>query len=40
MRDYQTGARAVYELTDEWSLALGVYNGWNSVVDNNRYKSV
>ena len=38
--NYQTGARALYDLTAGWSLSIGVYNGWNSVVDNNRYKSV
>ena len=37
---YQTGARALYDVSDQWSLGLGVYNGWNSVVDNNTYKSI
>ncbi len=37
---YHTGARASYALTDEWTATLAVYNGWNSVVDNNGEKSV
>jgi hypothetical protein len=37
---YITGARASYDLDDHWSFALGLYNGWNSVVDNNRRKSL
>lgn len=37
---YHTGVRAAYSLTDEWELTLAGYNGWNSVVDNNRDKSV
>jgi len=34
------GARGQYSLTDHWALTLGVYNGWNDVVDNNDAKSV
>ena len=37
---YDTGLRASYSLDDAWSISLGVYNGWNSVVDNNTEKSV
>jgi hypothetical protein len=37
---YHTGARATYPLADGWSGTVAVYNGWNSVVDNNRGKSV
>jgi hypothetical protein len=37
---YHTGARATYPLTDRWNVSVGVYNGWNSVVDNNVEKSV
>jgi len=37
---YHTGLRATYELTDEISATVGVFNGWNSVVDNNESKSV
>jgi hypothetical protein len=37
---YHTGARATYSLTDAWSLTIAAYNGWNSVVDNNREKSI
>ena len=37
---YHTGARASYALTDAWSITLAAYNGWNSVVDNNREKSL
>lgn len=36
---YHTGVRAKYAIDARWSLTLGVYNGWNSVVDNNRAKS-
>lgn len=37
---YHTGVRASYALTDEWTVTLAGYNGWNSVVDNNDEKSV
>lgn len=37
---YHTGLRALYPLTENWSAALAIYNGWNSVVDNNGEKSV
>src|SRR5262249_37093389 len=37
---YITGARGTYELDEHWSLSLGLYNGWNSVVDSNRQKSL
>lgn len=37
---YHTGARATYGLTEDWSVTLAGYNGWNSVVDNNAEKSV
>lgn len=37
---YHTGARVTVPLGDEWSLTTSVFNGWNSVVDNNRDKSV
>lgn len=37
---YHTGARATYALTNEMSVTAHVYNGWNSVVDGNRFKSV
>lgn len=37
---YHTGARVTYPLTDGWAVTLAVYNGWNSVVDNNEEKSV
>jgi hypothetical protein len=37
---YHTGLRATYEWTDEISTTVSVYNGWNSVVDNNPEKSV
>ncbi len=36
---YNAGVRATYELDDAWSLTAAVYNGWNSVVDNNLNKS-
>ena len=37
---YHTGLRATYEWTDELSSTVSVFNGWNSVVDNNEEKSV
>jgi hypothetical protein len=37
---YHTGARATYSLSDAASVSAAVWNGWNSVVDNNRYKSM
>lgn len=36
---YHTGARATLPL-GRWAVTLGVWNGWNSVVDNNKAKSV
>jgi hypothetical protein len=37
---YHTGLRATYEWTDELSTTSSIFNGWNSVVDNNEEKSV
>ena len=37
---YHTGIRAALPLSDRWTVTLGVFNGWNSVVDNNDGKSV
>ncbi len=37
---YHTGLRATYEWTDELATTVSVFNGWNSVVDNNEEKSV
>ncbi len=37
---YHAGARISYPLTARWTASLAVYNGWNSVVDNNAEKSV
>jgi Putative beta-barrel porin-2, OmpL-like. bbp2 len=37
---YHTGARAEYALSDTLRATLAVYNGWNSVVDDNRHKSL
>ena len=37
---YHTGLRATYEWTNELSTTVSVFNGWNSVVDNNEQKSV
>lgn len=37
---YHTGARATYALTPQLSATAAVYNGWNTVVDNNPEKSV
>jgi hypothetical protein len=32
---YHAGVRATYPLTERWTASLQLYNGWNSVVDNN-----
>jgi len=37
---YHTGARVAYQLGGGWTGMLHVYDGWNSVVDNNAYPSV
>lgn len=37
---YHVGARATYELTDELSATVSVFNGWNAVVDSNDGKSI
>lgn len=37
---YHTGARVTYPFTEKLTLSLQVYNGWNSVVDNNPEKSI
>lgn len=36
---YHTGVNASYALNEAWTLTLSVFNGWNSVVDNNAEKS-
>jgi hypothetical protein len=37
---YHTGVRTTYAIDERWAVRLGGYNGWNSVVDNNREKSI
>lgn len=37
---YHAGIRATYEWTPELSSTFAVWNGWNSVVDNNEEKSI
>lgn len=37
---YHTGLRASYPLSERWDATLAVYNGWNSVVDNNDGKTL
>lgn len=37
---YHVGLRATYEWTDRLSTTVSLFNGWNSVVDNNDGKSV
>ena len=37
---YHTGARVSKPLGGNWTGTLAVYNGWNTVVDNNSYPSV
>ncbi len=36
---YHTGIRLRTPLSSEWTLSAGVFNGWNSVLDNNDEKS-
>jgi hypothetical protein len=37
---YHTGVKATYELTERLSATVGVFNGWNSILDDNDGKSV
>jgi hypothetical protein len=37
---YETGMRAIYTVDASFTAALYVVNGWNSVIDNNRSKSL
>jgi hypothetical protein len=37
---YHTGVRANLLIEDAWRITAAVYNGWNTVVDNNREKSL
>lgn len=37
---YHTGVRVEQPLNARWTLKLGAFNGWNSVVDNNSEKSL
>lgn len=37
---YHAGGRAALSFNDRWILTLGIYNGWNNIVDNNPHKSV
>ncbi|HJL14197.1 MAG TPA: outer membrane beta-barrel protein [Sandaracinaceae bacterium LLY-WYZ-13_1] len=37
---YHTGIRVTVPIDDAWSARVAVYNGWNSVLDNNQEKSV
>lgn len=37
--NYQTGVKATYHASDRLDISTGVFNGWNSVVDNNDEKS-
>jgi hypothetical protein len=37
---YHAGVRASAPLGERWSVSVGGYNGWNSVVDNNDAKSL
>lgn len=37
---YHTGLRATYPVSDRLAVTAAVYNGWNSVTDNNGAKSV
>ncbi len=37
---YHTGLRATQQLTDKLAATIAVYNGWNSVIDDNPEKSI
>ncbi|MGH7281749.1 MAG: outer membrane beta-barrel protein [Polyangiaceae bacterium] len=37
---YHTGLRVTYPWTDELSTTVSIFNGWNTVVDNNEEKSI
>lgn len=37
---YHTGIRLTYPVTDNFTAALHIVNGWNSVIDNNNKKSL
>lgn len=37
---YHTGARFAYQASTQLSLTAAIYNGWNSIVDNNADKSI
>ncbi|MDX2022074.1 MAG: outer membrane beta-barrel protein [Deltaproteobacteria bacterium] len=37
---YHTGVRLQYALSKAWAATAAIYNGWNSVVDNNSQKSL
>jgi len=37
---YHTGVRATWQATERLALSAQLYNGWNSVVDNNAEKSI
>ncbi len=37
---YHTGLRATLPLDGEWSVTAAVYNGWNTILDDNEEKSV
>jgi hypothetical protein len=37
---YHTGATVSHPLAGDWTAKFHVYNGWNSVVDNNGYPSI
>lgn len=37
---YHVGVRATYPVSERWSVAGAVYNGWNNVTDTNGSKSV
>lgn len=38
--NYQTGVKATFSLSEHFDLSTGVFNGWNTVVDNNDEKSI
>ena len=37
---YHTGIKIYYPVTNRWTVMMHVYNGWNSVVDNNSEKTL
>lgn len=37
---FQTGVRGIYQISDKWTVALLVLNGWQNILDNNNNKAI